>query len=226
MFLGHFGVALAAKRAAPHTSLGTLVAASTLIDLVWPVLLLAGVEEARVVPGTTAFTPLEFTSYPVTHSAVTVAVWGVLFGAVYLWRTGNRTGAKVAGALVASHWVLDALVHVPDLPLWPGGPEIGLSAWNSIPATLALELSFFLVGLAVYVSATRPRGRAGRWVLAALVAFLAAVYAASALGPPPESTEQLGTVGLLAWLFVPWAAWADRHRQVSAEVRSGPVPVP
>src|SRR5512140_353605 len=117
MFLGHIGVALAAKRAAPRTSLGTLVAASVWIDLVWPVLLLAGVERVRIDPGNTAVTPLDFEHYPFTHGAVAVAIWALAFGAAYLARTGYRRGAIVAAVLVASHWVLDAVVHRPDLPL-------------------------------------------------------------------------------------------------------------
>ena len=120
MFIGRYAVALAAKRVAPRASLGSLFAAAQLLDLAWPVLVLAGVEEVRIAPGDTAFTPLAFVSYPISHSAATVALWSLLFGAVYLARTGYRTGAWVAGGLVANHWFLDVVAHRPDLPLWPG----------------------------------------------------------------------------------------------------------
>lgn len=212
MFIGHYAVALAAKRVAPRTSLGTLFAAAQLLDLAWPILVLAGVEEVRIAPGDTAFTPLAFVSYPISHSAAAVALWSVLFGAAYLARTGYRTGAWVTGGLVASHWLLDAVVHRPDLPLWPAGPKVGLELWGSVPATLALEGAAFAAGTWLYVAMMRPRDRVGRWALATLLGFLCAAYAANVLGPPPPSATAVAASGLLLWLLVPWAAWADRHR--------------
>ncbi len=212
MFLGHIGVAMAAKRAAPRTSLGTLVAASIWIDLVWPALLLAGLERVRIDPGNTAVTPLDFERYPFTHSAVAVIAWALLFGAAYLARTGYRRGAAVAGLLVASHWVLDAIVHRPDLPLAPGGPKVGLGLWNSVPATFAVELGLLALGVVLYVRAAPARDGIGRWALAGLVAFVVAVYLANVLGPPPPSERAIAVGGLAQWLFVPWAAWIDRHR--------------
>lgn len=213
MFLGHIGVALAAKRAAPRASLGTLVAAAVLLDLVWPVLLLAGVERVRIDPGNTAVTPLDFEHYPFTHSAVAVALWSAAFGAAYLARSGYRRGAAVVAALVASHWALDAVVHRPDLPLAWDGPKVGLGLWASLPATLAVELALLGAGVVAYATLAPARDATGRFALAGLVAFLVAVYAANVLGPPPPSVEAIGIGGLAQWLFVAWAAWIDRHRR-------------
>src|SRR5512142_2070175 len=98
MFIGHFAVGLAAKRVAPRTSLGTLFVAAQLVDLVWPALVLVGIEEVRVDPGNTAFTPLDFVSYPWTHSLLMVVTWAVVFGLVYRWRTGDLAAALVLGA--------------------------------------------------------------------------------------------------------------------------------
>ncbi len=217
MFAGHFAVAFAAKRAAPRTSLGTLVAAAPLLDLVWPALVLAGVERVRIDPGSTAFTPLDFEHYPWTHSALTVAIWAALFGGIYLARTGYRAGAWTCAAAVASHWVLDLVVHRPDLPLWPGGPRVGLGLWGSVPATIAVEGALVAAGVVVYLRTTRPRDRAGRIAFGALVLVLALISAANVASPPPPSATAVGAAGLLMWLFVPWAAWADRHREVRAE---------
>ncbi len=216
MFVGHIGVALAAKRAAPRTSLGTLVAAAVWIDLVWPVLLLAGVERVRIDPGNTAFTPLDFEWYPFTHGAVSVVAWSVAFGLAYLAWIGYRRGAVVAAALVASHWVLDAVVHRPDLPLLWRGPKVGLGLWESVPATLAVELAIFAIGLALYARGFRARDRTGRWALAGLIAFLLAAYLANVFGPPPPSERAIAIGGLAQWLFVAWAAWVDRHRRAAA----------
>lgn len=214
MFVGHFGLAFAARRAAPRTSLGTLFAATAFLDIVWPVLVLLGVEKVRIEPGITAFSPFDFVSYPWSHSAAMALLWSVLFGAVVLGATRDRAAALVSGALVFSHWVLDVVSHRPDLPLWPGGLRVGLGLWYSVPATLAVEGALFAVGVWMYVAATRPRDRIGRWGLAGLVAFLAAAYLSDRLGgPPPPSDRVVAWVGVAAVvILLPWATWADRHR--------------
>lgn len=215
MFIGHLGLALAAKRAAPRTSLGTLAAASQWVDLVWPVLLLLGVERVRVVPGITAFTPLDFEYYPWTHSLLASLLWAVAFGVAYRLRTGYARGSATVAGLVASHWFLDAIVHRPDLPLVPGGSaRVGLGLWNSIPATLAVEIPIFVAGLVAYATATRPRNHTGAIALWSLVAFLGVAYAGNVLGGPPPSATAIGVVGLSLWLLVLWFAWADRNRVV------------
>jgi hypothetical protein len=213
MFIGHLGLALAAKRAAPRTSLGTLGAAAEWIDLVWPVLLLLGVERVRIAPGTTAFSPLDFEHYPWTHSLAMVAAWAVALGLAYRARTGYARGAWVVAALVASHWGLDALAHRPDLPLAPGiATRVGLGLWGSVAGTIAVEGAIFFAGLWTYLGCTRPLNRKGSFGLWALVAFLLVAYAANVLGGPPPSAEAVGWVGLSTWLIVLWLAWVDRNR--------------
>jgi len=214
MFIGHFGVALAAKQVAPRPSLGTLVLAAMLVDGVWPVFLLLGWEKVDIVPGFTAVSPLVFVSYPYTHSLVAGLVWGALAGGVYYARRRDANGAAWLLALVLSHWVLDFVSHGPDMPLWPGGPRVGLGLWNSWPATIAVEFGLLGAGAAAYVAATKPRDRIGAWSLWALVGTLAAIYAASLVGPPPPSVRVLAMSGLAGWLFVAWAYWIDRHRFV------------
>jgi hypothetical protein len=214
MFLGHFAVALGAKRLAPRTSLGTLVAAAQLVDLVWPALILAGVEVVRIDPGNTAYTPLDFVSYPFTHAGASVLLWAAAFGAAYHARRRYRTGAWVVAGLVASHWLLDALSHRPDLPLWPGGPKVGLGLWDSVPATVAVEALLFAGGTYLYYRTTRWKDRVGRFGLYAYVGLILLIAAGNLLGPPPPSAAAIGAAGLALWLFVPLAAWIDRHRQV------------
>jgi hypothetical protein len=218
MFVGHFGVALAAKRLAPRTSLATLFAASSFIDLVWPVFLLAGLERVRIDPAGRPFLRFDFEWYPYSHGAVAVLGWAGAFGVVYLWRTGSRRGALVAGALVASHWLLDVAAHLPDLPLWPGGPRWGLGLWRSTPATLAVELAIFAGGVALYLAGTRATRRAGSWGFAGLVLLLLLAYTSS-LAPmaAPPGVSAIAVANLVGTaVTLAWAAWADRGREPRA----------
>jgi hypothetical protein len=212
MFIGHYAVALGAKQLAPRTSLGTLVAAAQIIDLAWPVLILAGVEVVRIDPGNTAYTPLDFVFYPFTHGATSVLLWAAAFGALYFLRRRYLAGAWTVAALVLSHWLLDALTHRPDLPLWPGGPKVGLGLWNSVPASVAAEALLLGGGVWLYYRATRWKDGVGRFGLYAFLALLLLLAAGNLLGPPPPSVQAIGVAGLALWLFVPLAAWVDRHR--------------
>ena len=115
MFIGHFGLAFAARRAAPGVSLAILFLAAQFADTLWPFLVAAGVEQVRIDPGHTAVTPLDFVSYPWSHSLLMLAVWGVLLG--WMFRTVDRRAFAVIAALVVSHWVLDFVTHVPDMPV-------------------------------------------------------------------------------------------------------------
>jgi len=224
MFIGHYAVALAAKRAAPRTSLATLFAAAQLLDLAWPLLLILGIERVRIAPGDTAFTPLDFESYPWTHSLLAVAVWAVAFALLYRRRSNDTQAAIVVGALVMSHWLLDLLTHRPDLPLAPGGGvRVGLGLWNSVPGTLAVEGTLFVLGVAAYATGTRARNRTGAVAFWALVVFLAVVHLGNAFGPPPPSARAVAWLALAIWLFLPWAAWIDRNREVTSPAASGEV---
>jgi hypothetical protein len=214
MFLGHYGVALAARRAAPRTSLGTTVFAAQFLDELWPVLLLLGLERVRIVPGLMAASALDFVSYPISHSLLAAAGWALLVGGAYLAVRRDARGAWVVGGAVVSHWLLDAPMHRPDLPLWPGSPTlVGGGLWHSVVATVAIELALFGGGLALYVRGTRARDRVGRWGLWAMVALLAVFFFGAVTGaaPPNERALAISTLGL--WLFVPWSAWIDRHRE-------------
>jgi membrane-bound metal-dependent hydrolase YbcI (DUF457 family) len=212
VFLGHFALALAAKKVAPRPSLGTLVLAAQLADGLWPLFLLLRWEEVEIVPGITAVTPFLFVSYPWTHSLAALTLWGALLGGAYFALRRDRVGAWWLGALVVSHWVLDAIAHRPDMPLWPFGPRVGLGLWHSRPATLVVEAALLALGVWIYLRATRAADRTGRYAFAAFVATLAILYVASAFGPPPPSVRVLAYSGLAGWLFVAWAYWIDRHR--------------
>jgi len=211
VFIGHFALGLAAKRATPRLSLATLFAAAQLADILWPIFVALGLEQVQIDPGNTAFTPLDFVSYPYSHSLLLLVVWGLLFG--FLFSRGDRRAFGVLALLVVSHWVLDYVTHRPDMPLYPGGPKVGLGTWNSVPLTVLLEVPMYLAGLWVYYGATRPRDAIGRWAFALLAATLAIIYVGNLTGPPPPSVTAVWSVSMAGGvLFLVWAWWTDRHR--------------
>ncbi len=213
MFIGHHAAALVNERFAPRVSLGTLFAASMWIDLVWPILLLLDIEHVEVQPGHTAYMPLNFISYPYTHSLVAVIGWSLLWGVGYYAFQKYLRGAVVVGLTVLSHWMLDLIVHRPDLPLWPGGPMVGFNVWDSPIATNLIEITLFTIGLVIYVRLTRPADRIGSWALWALVAFLAIMHVVLQVAPPPPSEKAVAWGAMIAWIFIPWGAWIDHHRE-------------
>lgn len=214
MFIGHCAVALAAKRAAPRISLGTLFLAAQLADLIWPTLVLLSIEVVGVRPGTTAVTPLDFIHYPYSHSLVALSAWAVTLAVVYwLVRRARVWEAVTLGLVVLSHWLLDVLTHRPDMPLTITGPErLGFGLWNSVAATVAVEFALFGIGVALYVTGTRAKDRTGNVTLWALVGFLAVFYLASIFGPPPPGPIAVAWGTQSLWLLVAWGYWIDRHR--------------
>lgn len=214
MFIGHYAVALAAKKAAPQTSLGTFVLAAQFLDLLWPLFLLADIEHVRIAPGNTAFTPLDFYDYPYSHSLFAVLIWALGLGGIYYFFRKEIKGAMLLGACVLSHWLLDAVTHRPDLPLLPGGKTlVGFRLWNYFIASAVVELIIFSIAIMWYVRATTAIDRTGRYAFHALIAFLSLIWIMNMLGPPPPNVNAIAIAGLSLWLIVPWAYWIDRHRQ-------------
>lgn len=213
MFIGHFAVGFGAKSVKPSVSLGTLFLAAQFLDLLWPTLLLVGLERVEITPGITAVNPLDFTHYPITHSLLGACGWGILVGGVYWLIKRNSGAALVVGLCVVSHWLLDLIVHRPDLPMYPGdSPMVGLGLWNSAFGTMLVEGLIFVAGLAIYLRATRALDRAGSIGFWALIGFLLLIYAANLAGPPPENAAAIAWAGQAQWLLVLWAYWLDRHR--------------
>ena len=214
MFIGHFAVAFASKKVAPKVSLGTLVIAAAFLDVVWPVLVLLGVERFRIVQGFTAINPFDFVYYPWSHSLLMTAVWTLLFALVYFAVRGDRAGAVWLGIAVASHWVLDFVSHRPDLRLYPGGEaRLGLGLWQSVPATFAVEGLMFAAGIALYMQSTKAKDRIGTVAWWAFIALLVVLYIPGPWSPPPPSENAVAILGIIALaIFAPWAYWIDRHR--------------
>jgi|SRR6185437_8863664 len=222
MFIGHIAVGFAGKRLAPRTSLGLLVAAAMFADLLWPVLLAFGVERVRIDP-TASWSQLQFVSYPWSHSLVMTIFWAVLFSRGYGLLTRDKDGANIIFFCVISHWVLDWISHGPDMPLWPDGKGYGLGLWNSIAATMTVELAMLAAALWIYFRATRARDRVGLYALLAFVALIVYVEISSPFGPPPPSVSAIVWLSVIAQpILIAWAWWFDRHRITTVSAAPAP----
>jgi membrane-bound metal-dependent hydrolase YbcI (DUF457 family) len=214
MFIGHFAVGFASKKFAPRTNLAVLMAAPLLCDILWPIFLLLGWEHVRIDPGNTHFTPLDLYDYPWSHSLLMSIVWATLFAAIYYAMARYRPGAITVWIGVLSHWLLDWITHRPDMPLYPGGPRLGLGLWNSIPATLVVELLMFAVGIYLYIQTTRPRDRIGTYAFWAYILLLLAAYISDRFTAPPENVRSDIAVpsAIITPALLLWSWWFDRHR--------------
>ena len=216
MFIGHFAVAFGAKKFAPTVSLGILFLACQLADIIWPNLVLLGVEMLEVDPGITVITPLNFVHYPYSHSLVALLLWSAIFAVLYaLLRRSGTKAAIVIALLVLSHWVLDVLTHRPDMPITLSDSSvIGLGLWNHPVIAVPLELLLFGAGVWMYVGHTKPLDRTGNIGFWAMVVFLLVVYAANLLGPPPPSAAAVAWSAQALWILIAWGFWVDHHRAI------------
>lgn len=220
MFIGHFAIGLGAKKAAPQISLGILFIAVQFLDLLWPLLLLLDIEHAVLKPGTGHAQPIDFTDYPISHSLLMVCVWALFFALVYWLFKKDKRGALVLAICVMSHWVLDLIVHLPDLPLYPGSnaPLFGFKLWNSFWGTLLLEGGIFIYGTFLYLKTTKAKNKQGSIGLWILIFFLIASHAANLFGPPPPDMASVAWAGNLQWIFVALAFWVDHNRSVKSTI--------
>lgn len=214
MFIGHYALAFAARPRVKHPGLGGLLLAVSWADLIWPIFLLLGWEQVRIAPGITAHTPLDFISYPWSHSLLMDVVWGALLAVLLSRGRWTRREQVIFAALVVSHWVLDWISHRPDMPLWPGGPRFGLGLWNHVAATVTIESLLFLAALALYLRGTAAKDWKGNLSLWSFLAFIGVLYVADSMGgPPPPSERILAWVTLGAWLAPLWGWWIERTRR-------------
>jgi hypothetical protein len=215
MFVGHYGVGLAAKRFAPQTSLGTLVLAALFADLLAWGLVVAGVEHFAIRPGITTTNPLDLYDYPFSHSLATDAAWAALFAVGYYMLRRYWRGSVLIFAVVLSHWFLDFIAHRADMPLAPGiNRYYGLGLYNSRPGMIVVEGLIWLAGILLYVRATRSKKRLGTYVFWIGAALLTWVWAFSLKGlPPPGTIIQAGISSLVFMVItVAWAYGVDHWR--------------
>ena len=216
MFVGHYGVAFAAKRAATSVPLWVLFVAVQLLDVVWAPLVLLGVERVRIVPGVTASNPLDLYYMPYTHSLVAALLWSVAAFAVYRVLVPGRSTpvALVVSAAVFSHWMLDFVVHRPDLPLYDDSAKVGLGLWNLPAAAFALETALLFGGMWLWFRMGVPR----RAAVGVFGIVMLGIQAYIFFGPPPASDNGAAATALAAYLvFAGVIGWLERPKRPSAQ---------
>jgi membrane-bound metal-dependent hydrolase YbcI (DUF457 family) len=161
-------------------------------------------------------TPLDFIHYPITHSLLMAIAWSFVFGFLYYFFKRNGKAAFILSACVLSHWILDLLMHRPDLPLYPGGKIfLGFGLWNYPAIAILIESILFLFCIRLYMKATTPQNGIGKYGFLTLVLLLLSIYIANIFGPSPPSVSAISWAGHLQWLFVVLAYWVDRNRSKS-----------
>lgn len=203
MFVGHYAAAFAAKAIEPKAPLWTLAAASQLIDIGWSSFIIAGLERASVDPALPGST-LVLYQMPWTHSLAAVLAWSL--GAALLVKLILRLplwASAVVGLTVFSHWLLDLLVHRPDLELWPGGDKVGFGLWNFPVPEQALEMGLLAICGAAWVASRKTLGRFA-WPAIVFIAFLVTLQIVAILSPQPagELGPESGATILAIYLVV------------------------
>ena len=215
MFIGHYGPSFACKAAKPVIPLWVLFLAVQLVDIVWSILVLLGIEKVRIVPGFTATNPLDLYYMPYTHSLPGAAFWSVSAAVIYrvIAPAQKWTAATIVGAAVFSHWILDLVVHRPDLALYDDSYKVGLGLWNYPATAFILEIALLFGGIALYLRTTEAKDAIGRYGMVVLGVVAVAAQAYVFFGPPPVSDAALAVTALaLYFVFAAAVYWLEGKR--------------
>ena len=199
MFIGHYGPAFGAKAAVRRVPLWVYFIAVQWRDVIWSSLVLLGVEKVRIVPGFTQGSALDLYFMPYTHGLIGAIVLSFIFGGgVSMFFRQQKLAVFAATALaVFSHWLLDLVVHMPDLWIW-GDLKVGFGLWRWVWISLPLELLSLFIGAWFYARFVPARGRGNLW-LWLFVAAMAAVELYGVFGPAPASPQAEAQTALLAY---------------------------
>lgn len=218
MFIGHYAAGLALKSVEKKASLGMLFIAVQLLDYLFFTLAPLGIEKFNLVKNYTAVNHYQIYYYPYSHGLLAAFLWS---GAVYiLWRSlFSATGRKVALVMalaVLSHWLLDLIVHTPDLPLLGNDSlKVGFGLWHYFAATYILEVSLLVGALMLYLRATTAIGTMGKYAMIIFVIVMIAIYTVVVNTPfNPDQTVAVASFAALAvfTVFTAVAFWLDRYR--------------
>ena len=216
MFVGHYAAALALKKFEKRASLGVLFLSVQLADIVFFPLVLVGIERINIIENFTQSTHFELEYMPYTHSLVGSLLWALAAYALFRWViVKNHAVALVVALAVFSHWVLDLVVHTPDLPLWnDASPKLGFGLWNNAIAVYVLEAALLLGALWMYLKSTSATTAVGKYGMGVFVVFLLLVNILNIFGPLQDDNKTTLAISALAayFLFAAIAFWLDRKR--------------
>jgi hypothetical protein len=213
MFVGHYGVSFAGRSVSRRVPLWTWFVAVQWMDIVWSVLVFLGIEKLHIVPGFTQANALDLYYMPYTHGLPGSIAISLIFGAIVaLFIPGDRLKTVLLVAAASfSHWILDLIVHVPDLPLYDNSAKVGFGLWRHVALSFPLELIFLGLGAWLYARATTFANAKGRYAFWAFVAFLAAAQAYANFGPAPSSPNEMAVTALALYAALAFmAAWVER----------------
>ena len=219
MFIGHYSAALALKRVEKNASLGWLFLAVQFVDILFFPLVLLGIERLKIVENFTQSTHFELEFMPYTHGLVGSLIWAAVAYVVF-WillakkEVNKKRVALVIATAVFSHWVLDLIVHTPDLPLLGDNSlKIGFGLWNNAPITFILETVILLAGVWLYLRGTKASTVTGKYGMIAFAVVLIAVNVFNIFGPPPDSLNIMAIYSLVSYFaFGGIAFWLDKKR--------------
>ena len=224
MFIGHYGIGFALKKFDSLLSLGWLFIAVQFVDIIWTILIFFGIERVEIVPGITEANPLDFVHYPFTHSLVAFVVWSVIVGLiVFLGKFKSSLSKMSLGLLlgfgVFSHFLLDLIVHRPDLPVMgDDSMMLGFGLWNYTAIAYILEMLIFIGGAYVYFRAKGNLTKSKKTGLVLFIVILLIINLANLYGPPPEDTRMIAVVGFVSFiLFALFGFWVDKEKVKSTE---------
>jgi len=214
MHVGHFATGLIGKRVDPRLSLGTMILASMLADVLWCVFMLAGVEEVQITNGRGAGNYFHPINIALSHSLAMLFVWGAVFAGVHFWLRRSKRSALLLFLLVLLHWPLDVIAHKSDMPLAPGlAQQFGFGLWTNVIATIIVEGGLWLLSLVIYLRVTRSRSKLALFVLWPVVLLVTLLWLNNIAGPPPPDIRIAPLASLIYFLLVvAWGYWLNRLR--------------
>lgn len=212
MFVGHYSASFVIKKADSSIPLWLLFVAAQFIDILWATFILTGTEKMRIVPGFTASNPLDLYYMPYTHSLAGALFWAVLAGIIYLlWKRFSKLSALLVGVAVFSHWILDLVVHRPDLSLYDDTLKMGLGLWNYPIVSLMLEMALLAGSTIFYLAGNARVNRSERKRIILFVAVLVVIGVINLLLPPPPSTGIFAIEALASYIaFALVAFWIEK----------------
>jgi hypothetical protein len=232
MFAGHYGIAFGAKPAAKQVPLWVWFIAVQWLDVIWSLLVLAGIEKVRIVPGFTEANTLDLYYMPYTHGLPGAIVLSLIFGGVVgMFIKGNRgTTILLVAAASFSHWVLDLVVHVPDLPLYDNSAKVGFGLWRNVALSFPLELIVLGLGAWLYARAAGFASTRGRYAFWGFVAVLAVLQVVANFGSAPSSPESMAITALGLYLglalLAAWVEWFAFNTAIAADASKQSTPAP